>query len=392
MLRNSKLAALLLVTAMLVAVVAPSTAQEPIETVCLVTDIGRVNDGTFNQFAYEGLLEAVDDFDLDEPGVIETINEADYQANIDTCLSEGFEVIVTVGFLLQDATITAARENPDLYFIGIDQNMNEVEDPPLNAVGVQFREDQAGFLAGVLAAQVAAHLDSEVIAGIYGIDVPAVVRFRNGYEQGAKFVFPEWETGVNILGNYENSFTDATVGISAANQYIGEGASVIFGAGGFMGSSGIREAAQQGVFVIGVDQDEYFSSFQDPTTGLPVEGVEYLLTSAIKRVDQGVYDMVGILAEGDFDLFPGGENYLLDAASDGVGLAPKHESLIPDEVYALVEPVQAALIAGEISTGVDPVSGELLSDEEMADDEMADDGMADDETESEPAATEEADG
>lgn len=378
--RSTTVTVLVILASLVTAFVVPVTAQDqdPIESVCLVTDIGRVNDGTFNQFAYEGLLDAVEDFDLDEPGVIETISEADYAANIGTCLAEGFEVIVTVGFLLQDATVEAARENPGVYFIGIDQDIAASEDVPDNVAGVQFREDQSGFLAGALAAHVANYLEGDVVAGIYGVNVPAVVRFRNGFEQGVKYVNPDWELGVNILGNYESTFVDATVGISAANQYIGEGAVVIFGAGGFMGSSGIREAAQQGVFVIGVDQDEYFSSFQDPTTGLPVNGVEYLLSSAIKRVDRGVYDLVGLLAEGNFDAFPGGENYLLDAASNGVGLAPKHDSLIPDEVYALVDPIQQGLLDGSIETGVDPVSGELLAETEEQD------------AAPEPAATEDA--
>ncbi len=360
-------------------------SPDPIESVCLITDVGRVNDGTFNEFAYAGMLDAVDEFDLDSD-FIETESETDYDSNINTCVDEGFEAIVTVGFLIQDATVEAARTNPDVFFIGIDQDASGVEDAPENFVGVQFREDQSGFLAGVLAALWANENDEEVIAGVYGIDVPAVKRFRNGYEQGALYVNPEWERGTNILGNYESSFVDPTVGISAANQYIGEGAFVVFGAGGPMGSAGIQEAASQGVWVIGVDQDEYFTTFGEGST----EGAEFLMSSAIKRVDQGVFDMLAALAEGEFEDFPGGTNYLLDAEANGVGLAPKHEADVPDELYEQADEVRQMLIDGDISTGVDPVSGDLMDEMDMeATEEAMEDDMDDEEPE--PEATEEGD-
>ncbi|MFQ3647351.1 MAG: BMP family ABC transporter substrate-binding protein, partial [Anaerolinea sp.] len=97
----------------------PAAAQD-IDSVCLVTDIGRVNDGTFNQYAYEGMMMAVEEFDLDS-SFIETTAETDYAANINTCIQSGAQIIVTVGFLIADATLTAALENPNIYFIGVDQ-------------------------------------------------------------------------------------------------------------------------------------------------------------------------------------------------------------------------------------------------------------------------------
>ena len=163
-----------------------AAAQDGVETLCLVTDIGRVNDGTFNQFAHSGALEAADDYDL-EYKFIETQAETDYDANIQTCIDEGFEVIVTVGFLIADSTRAAAEANPDVYFLGVDQF---VMGGPTNYVGIQFREDQSGFLAGVLAAQVAGSVGSDTIAGIYGIDIPPVKKFRNGFEQGRATSMP----------------------------------------------------------------------------------------------------------------------------------------------------------------------------------------------------------
>src|SRR5690606_32386839 len=107
-----------------------------------VTDLGRVNDGTFNQFAHEGAVAVAEDFELDY-NFIETTSEADYDANIQTCVDNGADAVVTVGFLIQDATAAAAEANPDVYFVGVDQF---VVDGPENFVGLQFREDQAGFL------------------------------------------------------------------------------------------------------------------------------------------------------------------------------------------------------------------------------------------------------
>lgn len=334
-------------------------AQDGIESVCLVTDLGRVNDGTFNQFAHEGAVAAEDEYDL-EYKFIETQAETDYEANIQTCIDEGFEAIVTVGFLIADSTFAAAEANEDVYFIGVDQFVTE---GPTNYVGIQFREDQSGFLAGVLAALVAESMESDTVAGVYGIDIPPVKKFRNGFEQGAMYINPD----INLLGVYIDDFVAPDRGASAAEQFIGEGASVIFGAGGPTGTGGILAAAQQDVYVIGVDQDEWVTSFGEGET----PGSEFIISSAVKRVDVGVFDMIAALVEGDMDAFPGGEVYLMDAALNGVGLAEKHEADIDDEIYEQVAEVTELLIEEEISTGVDPVSGDLMTDEEMMEEPVA---------------------
>ena len=356
-----KLVILCSLFALLLGLVPLAAAQDGIETLCLVTDIGRVNDGTFNQSAHEGALEAADVYDL-EYKFIETQAETDYDANIQTCIDEGFEIIVTVGFLIADATRAAAENNPAVYFLGVDQF---VVDGPTNYVGIQFRDDQSGFLAGVLAAQVADSIGSDTIAGVYGIDIPPVKKLRNGFEQGARYI----NADLNLLGVYIDSFIAPDRGASVAMQFIGEGASVIFGAGGPTGTGGILAAAQEGVFVIGVDQDEWVTSFGAGET----DGSEYIISSAVKRVDQGVYDMVAAIADGEMDDFPGGGVYLLDVALNGVGLAGKHEADIDDAFFDVAAEVVEMMIAGTISTGIDPVSGDLALDDMM--EEQASDMM-----------------
>ncbi len=311
-------------------------------SVCLVTDVGRVNDGTFNQYAYDGMMMAVEEFDL-ESTYIETQAQTDYETNINTCVDEGYDAVITVGFLIADATLAAAEANPDTYFIGVDQFFAEAPD---NLVGIQYREDQAGFMVGAMAALMT---ESGIVAGVYGIDIPPVVKFRNGFEQGVAYINPDVET----LGVYIDDFVAPDRGASAAEQFIGEGADVIFGAGGATGSGGITRAAEEGVWVIGVDQDEYYTTFGSGET----PGAEYLMTSAMKRVDLGVYNNVEFLAKGTG--WASGL-YILEAANDGVGAAPPHDAAVPQEVLDKVAEISAGLADGSIDTGVDPNTGELL--------------------------------
>jgi basic membrane lipoprotein Med (substrate-binding protein (PBP1-ABC) superfamily) len=348
----SKKIFLIAVIAILLVGMLPTASAQEITNVCLVTDVGRVNDGTFNQYAYEGMIAAADDLEL-ETTYIETTAQTDYANNIDTCVQEGYDVIVTVGFLIADATVAAAEANPETYFIGVDQF---IVDGPANMVGIQFREDQAGFLVGYIAAQVT---ESNVVAGVYGIDIPPVVKFRNGYEQGIAYAEEELGKEVEALGVYIDDFNAPDRGASAAEQFIGEGADVIFGAGGPTGSGGIQAAAGQEVYVIGVDQDEYFTTFGEGET----PGAEFLITSALKRVDVGVYNMIETLVNGDMENFPGGGLYVLDVANGGITFAEKHDSDVDDAIYESAAALQELLASGEVETGVDPATGELMTGE-----------------------------
>ncbi|MGH9112701.1 MAG: BMP family lipoprotein, partial [Acidimicrobiales bacterium] len=148
---------------------------------------------------------------------------------------------------------------------------------------------------------------------------------------------------------YNESFTTPDKGASDAAQFIGEGADVIFGAGGQTGSGGVSAATEQGLWGIGVDQDEYFTTFN----GGDAPGSENLATSAIKRVDLAVFrNIVASMT----DQFEGGV-YTLEAANDGISYAPFHDADIPDDVAALLEETRQGLADGSIDTGVDPVTG-----------------------------------
>ena len=308
-------------------------------TVRLVTDIGKIDDRTFNQYAYEGMQAAADCFGF-ETDYIETASEADYAKNINTALEDDPDVVITTGFLLATDTLAAAEANPETSFIGIDQFQPEFPD---NYVGVLFNEDEGGYMAGVMAASLSESGTIGVVGGRE--DVPPVVKLVNGYEAGAKSVNPD----INVLKIYNESFDDTAKGASDAQQFIGEGADVIFGAGGKTGSAGVVEATSQGLWGIGVDQDEYFSTFDEGAA----PGSEYLATSAMKRVDLGVFLKILDAINGEF----AGGIFGLTAENGGITYAPFHDADIPEDAAAAVEEARQGLADGSITTGLDPATG-----------------------------------
>ncbi len=297
-----------------------------ISRVGLVTDVGKVDDRTFNESAYKGMVRAAKEFGI-ESAFIETQQPTDYDKNIEQFASAGYDVIITVGFMLGDATKKMAAKYPKVRFSIVDF----AYDPPLdNVVGLVFAEEQSGFMAGALAGLMS---KSKIIGMVAGVEIPPVIRFRKGYEAGVKHVCADCET----LGVYIDSFIDPARGKTAAMSQIDEGADVIFGGGGTTGSGAILGATQAGVWSIGVDQDEYLTTFKEGRT----PGANKLLSSAMKRVDNAVYGAVKQAVEGTFS----GGTVKYDASNGGVGLAPFHETAasIPDAVKAQLKAIETDL-------------------------------------------------
>jgi len=300
----------------------------------LVTDVGRVNDRSFNQSAWDGVQAAAAALGVAEGDFkyIETQDAKDYADNIQQFVDADYDVVVSVGFALGDATIEAAEANPDIDFIGVDQFQGETLP---NLTGLIFHEDQSGYLAGALAAQLS---KSGTIAAVLGTDlVPPVVAFNEGYIAGAKAVNPD----IQVISTYHpgeigQAFTDPEWGAATAKQAIDQGADVVFGAGGMTGNGALQEvAAQEGLFCIGVDSDQWET--------LPAAHA-CLVSSAMKLITPGVVELVTLSSEGSF---PGG-NYF-----GGAGLAPFHdfEDIVPAEVKEELEWIDAGLKDGSISTG-----------------------------------------
>jgi ABC-type uncharacterized transport system permease subunit/basic membrane lipoprotein Med (substrate-binding protein (PBP1-ABC) superfamily) len=309
----------------------------------LVTDLGRIDDGTFNQYAYEGLMRAVEE--LGTPfDVIQTDAQTSVEANIREIIERGCTIVITVGSLRAATAVERLSvRHPDVHFIGVDyEPLPETK----NVTGLVFAEDQAGFLAGALAGLVT---ERGTVGFVGGMDVPAVKKFQRGFEHGVAFT----NRRAAVVQKYTDSFTDEQLGEEAAGELTRQGADVIFAAGGKSGSAAIREAAGQEVWVIGVDQDEWVTTFQDGQ----VPGAEQLLTSAVKRVDQAVYAAVTKAVQGK--LQPGVLRF--DLRNEGVGLAPYHaaDTAVPSEVRGKIREVTEDLRTGRVRTRVGP-QGEPL--------------------------------
>jgi basic membrane protein A and related proteins len=303
----------------------------------LVTNIqGTVHDGGFNESAHVGAQRAAAEFHLDYT-YAESRDENDYYLQLDRQITDGRNIIVTVGFPMEAVTLEYAQKHPDIYFIGVDQSYSGQE-IPANLIGLQFTEDEAAFMVGALAGQMT---KSNVVGVIGGMEIPPVVRLAEGFRNGAQYVNPD----VTVLITYTGDFNSPDLGISTADTFIQQKADVIFGAAGSTGYAGIQYAARQGVWVIGVDQDEWRTNFREGT----VDGSDRILTSAIKQIDSAVYQAIDSIVSGS----PRSGIFLLNTAGCGVGYAPFHQadSSIPAADKTMIETIWRALAAGTLQTG-----------------------------------------
>lgn len=328
----------------------PTPAPEALK-IGVVTDVGRLDDRSFNQFSNQGAVDAATQLGS-EHRVIVTQEVADYRANIDTLVNEGFDVIITIGFLIGSDTAAAALANPDVHFVGVDQficvDEQGASDPTFacagdaaallpNYQGILFAEAQPGYLVGIIAAHIS---QSGVIGSVRGTDVPAVVAYNDGYTNGAMSVNPDITVlSVEADPNPEIGFDNPARGAEIAQQMIDQGADVIFQIAGNTGRGALEVACDRGIFAIGVDVDQAES--------IP-ELAPCIVTSAEKKLQQTVASVVLSVAD---DTFQGG-NQFYTAASDppGIGISPYHEfeELITPEIQADVNAAFDAMAAGTL--------------------------------------------
>jgi basic membrane protein A len=305
----------------------------------LVTDVGKVNDKSFNQSAWEGVQKAKTDGVADLVQFLETSDAKDYAKNIATFGDAGFDVIVTVGFNLGEATAAAGALYPNIKFIGVDQFQAATVK---GVTGLNFPEDNAGFLVGALGAMMS---KSHKIGAVCGTDVvPPVWRFGEGYKAGAAYADGMNKTTTEVFVVYhsdvgfDKTFTDPEWGAQTAKSMMDQGADAIFGCGGLTGNGAVTAAAQAGAYGIGVDTDQYLT--------LP-EAAPRMLSSAMKLITPGVAELIAAAKAGT----------ITDGNVFGkAGYAPFHDldSAVPAEVKAAMEKISAGLIDGSIKTGVSP--------------------------------------
>ena len=339
-----------LITALLLAVIllvpgcaskAADCKQPDVFCVGLVTDVGRRDDRAYNQAAWEGIQQAKTSGGTDWVASIETVDARDYEENIGVFAQAGYDVIVTVGSAMSDATRTAAKAYPDTYFIGVDQDQSTSQDFSPNLTGLVFAEDQIGYLAGALAALMS---KTDQIGAVVGSDaLPSMKRYGEGFIAGAAYINPVVKATViyhNDVG-LDKTLVDSEWGAATANTLVDSGADIIFGVGGLTGNNALVAAVTRGVYGIGADTDQYYA--------FPVAG-PHLYASVLKLIAPGVAELIKTAkgAQTGGSVFPSG-NYL-----GQVGISPYHDlaSSIPDEVKARMIELDQALLSGTLQTGV----------------------------------------
>jgi len=305
-------------------------------SVAMVTDVGGVDDKSFNQSAWEGVKAYGKEHGLSrgEGGFeyLQSKTDADYETNLNNLIRRNFDLVFGIGFMMADAVEAVAADNPDNHFALIDA---EVEAD--NVVNVLFKEQEGAFLAGVAAAKMT---KTGKIGFVGGVDIPVINRFEAGFIAGAKAINPD----IEIQDKYTAAFDKADLGKITANSMYSSGVDIIFHAAGATGNGVFSEAKERkakdpnaNVWVIGVDADQYEEGKVDDKTNVT-------LTSMLKGVNSAVVDISNKAKNGKF---PGGQTLTYGLAEDGVKLADSRGA-IPEDVQAVIDEYKEKIASGEI--------------------------------------------
>ena len=317
---------------------------------CEVTDVGGVDDKGFNQKAFKGVTDAAEQLGV-EAAVLESQAETDYATNIQSFIDQGCNIIVTVGFLLGDATMEAANANPDVPFTIVDYAYGENEDgtPQItnnNVLGQVFNTDEAAFLAGYLAAGMS---KTGVVGTFGGINIPPVTIFMDGFYYGVQQYNTDNGTDVKVLGwdpakqkgLFTENFESLDDGRAFAQNLVDEGADIVMPVAGPVGLGSAALASELGtdkLMIIGVDSDQYESDTANASV---------YLTSVLKNMDVTTFNAIKSVVDGTFE----GGVTVGTLENEGVGLAPYHDfdAAVPAELKAQIETIKAGIIDGSVS-------------------------------------------
>jgi basic membrane protein A len=303
-----------------------SSNKKPIK-VGLVTDIGGLQDRSFNQLANEGIQRAQKDLGV-QIRVLTSKSNGDYVPNLSTLAQQKYDLVIGVGFLMADAMDTVASKFPTTKFAIIDVDQSTLKHKPKNVEGLLFKEQQSGYLAGYLAGLYTKDKGGkQVIGSVGGQKIPPVDHYIAGYQAGAKAANPKIQT----LNGYSQDFVDQAKCKELALNQIQQGSQVEFQVAGQCGLGVIDAAKEKGVQAIGVDADQAYHGSQ-------------VLTSAIKKVDVAVYDTVKAAQDGSFK---GGTNQTFDLTNNGAGIGKI--SSTGSKYQSKVEAVQKKVADGSTS-------------------------------------------
>jgi basic membrane protein A len=308
-------------------------------SVALVTDTGGIDDKSFNQGTWEGIVRFSEDTGA-ESVFAQSNSDADYIPNLSTFAEDEHSLIVAPGFLFGDAITEVAANFPDQKFLIIDMVAGGG-----NVANAVFAEEQGSFLVGVAAGKAAMDAGKDTVGFIGGMDFDLIQKFEAGFEAGVTSVSAD----ITVLVDYVGDFVDAGKGQSIASKMYDEGAYVIYHAAGGAGNGLIKEARdrrtnEEDVWAIGVDKDQYEDGIYDGTNSA-------ILTSMMKRVDVAAYTVAEMAMKGEF---PGGEILAFTLSNGGVSI-PETNPNLSDEIIALVADFEAKIIAEEINVPVLPL-------------------------------------
>jgi basic membrane protein A and related proteins len=302
-----------------------TTAEGGIK-VGLVTDVGGLNDRGFNHLAYVGVQQAKSRLGADFRVFLSNASQ-DYVPNLTKFARQHYDLTIGVGFTEADAIDTSATKFPDEKFAIVDVDQTTEKHKPANLLGLLFKEQEVGYLAGYLAAlEEKRRPGKDVVSSVGGQKQPPVDRFIAGFQAGAKAADP----GITVLNGYSQDFADQQKCKEIALDQIAQGAGVVFQVAGGCGLGALEAAKQKGVWGIGVDADQ---SFLGP----------HILTSAVKRVDTAVYLAVKSVKDGTFK----GGNVTYGLKDNGVALG-KVSPKVPKSEVTKVQKIRADIISGKI--------------------------------------------
>ncbi|MCZ4326970.1 BMP family lipoprotein [Brachybacterium paraconglomeratum] len=315
---------------------------------CMVSDAGGWDDKSFNESSYNGLLNAEKNLGIQKQ-TAESTTVSNFEPNINNMVTEGCDLIITVGYLLAPATGKAAQANPDTDFAIVDSTAQDADGNPIeleNVKPLEFDTAQAAFLAGYLAAGTT---ETGKVATYGGVNIPTVTIFMDGFVDGVAHYNETHGTEVEALGwnkeSQEGSFTgdfeDQTKGKAVSDEFYSAGADIVMPVAGPVGAGTLASAKEgEDRKVIWVDADGYETNASDP------EAQATILTSVMKEMTTGVEDVIGAAAEGEYDATP----YVGTLENGGVGLAPFHdfEDEVPAELSGEIETLTQEIIDGTV--------------------------------------------
>ena len=285
----------------------------------LITDVGGVNDGSFNQSSWEGLERAGEELGV-TVNYLESATDADYKPNMETFIDEDYDLIISVGYMLADATREAAEANPDTKFAIIDDATIDLP----NVTSLMFKAEQASYLVGYVAGLTT---KTNNIGFVVGMTNETMNQFGYGYCAGAIDANPD----ITVQQMNANSFADSATGKSMANAEITNGADIVFQAAGATGLGVIEACQEAGVYAIGVDSDQSATYTEQP------EIQKTFVTSVLKKMGNGIYKVIGdFLNNGTL---PYGKYEIFGLAEDSVGIVENdlYDQYVSDAGKAMIE-------------------------------------------------------